>query len=193
MSELKLRHEGETRSAREESSYMQTRMIGLQEVAKKVEHYQPVEAKVIYRQDSGLLKQVSMYEQKHSEMMSEIMSLRQRVQEAQAASRSSTANIQSEQRMLAQMKMQLASQTQEVEKKHQLQSQQLYQSKAHSEQVVLHKTEEIKKLMVQLQSVEHKYQMQISQLHQEFSQKERTLVQQVQTFQTSQTSVATVE
>lgn len=82
MSELRLRHEDELRSAREESSYMQTKVIGLQEVAKKVEHYQPVEAKVIYRQDAGLLKQVSMYERKQSEMMGEIMSLRQRLQES---------------------------------------------------------------------------------------------------------------
>lgn len=137
---------------------MQTKVIGLQEVAKKVEHYQPVEAKVITRQDSGLLRQVSMYEQKHSEMMSEIMSLRQRLQESQASSHSTTVNIQNEQRMVGQMKMQLAAQTQEIEKKYQLQSQQLYQSKAHSEKLILQKTEEINKLMVQLQSVERKYQ-----------------------------------
>lgn len=122
MSELNLKHEGEMRAVREESSYMQTKMIGLQEVERKVQHYQPVEAKVIYRQDSGLLKQVSMYEQKHSEMMSEIMSLRQRLQEAQSSSQSTSVTLQNEQRMIGQMKMQLAAQTQEVEKKYQLQS-----------------------------------------------------------------------
>ena len=53
------------------------------------------------------------------------------------------------------MQTQLASRTQEVEKRLQLQwSQQLSQSKAHSEQVVLRKTEEIKRLMIQLQSIE---------------------------------------
>ena len=115
MSELKLRHDAELRSAREESSYMQTKVIGLQEVAKKVEHYQPVEAKVITRQDSGLLRQVSMYEQKHSEMMSEIMSLRQRLQQAEASSRTTTVSQQNEQRMVGEMKMQLAAKTQEIE------------------------------------------------------------------------------
>ena len=94
---------------------MQTKVIGLQEVAKKVEHYQPVEAKVITRQDSGLLRQVSMYEQKHSEMMSEIMSLRQRLQQAEATSRSTTVSQQNEQRMVGEMKMQLAAKTQEIE------------------------------------------------------------------------------
>lgn len=49
MSEMKIRFENELRISREESSYMQSRVIGLQEVAKKVEHYQPVEAKVITR------------------------------------------------------------------------------------------------------------------------------------------------
>lgn len=64
------------------------------------------------------------------------------------------------------MQTQLASRTQEVEKRLQLQwSQQLSQSKAHSEQVVLRKTEEIKRLMIQLQSIEQKYSQQISQLH----------------------------
>lgn len=59
--------------------------------------------------------------------------------------------------------------------------------------MILQKTEEINKLMVQLQSVERKYQMQISQIHQESAQKERTLAQQVQSLQTSQSSVANVE
>lgn len=56
-----------------------------------------------------------MYEQKHSEMMSEIMSLRQRLQQAEASSRTTTLSHQNEQRMVGEMKMQLAAKTQEIE------------------------------------------------------------------------------
>jgi hypothetical protein len=76
MSQITIRYESEINSVKEEKGFIENKLIGLQQVEQKVQYMKVPEVHVIYRQEEGLLKRVKMYEDKHSEMTSEIMSLR---------------------------------------------------------------------------------------------------------------------
>lgn len=115
-----------------------------------------------------------MYEGKQTEMMNEIMRLRQKCQQLETVSQTVTIDVQRE----ANQKSQMASITQQYEQRSHQAGQQLAQYKAQSEAVVLQKTEEINRLLHQTKEIEMRYQQRISQMQSEWSTKERSFAQQ---------------
>lgn len=76
-SEVQLKHAADVKSYKDQVSYLEGKYAMLKHFEEKMAHYEIPETKIIYKYDEGLVTQNAYYEKRHSELMSQIMILKE--------------------------------------------------------------------------------------------------------------------